>query len=473
MPASSSSSPARLKTLLDCAQRPVYCVDSQRRIVYCNQALVAWLGMATEEVVGRLVEYHSNPSTEATNKTANAEPLFGLCPPPQSLASESLAGEECLGTVTSSDPSGRLLHRRGRFVPLGDSASSSSGQSSSNQSSSNQSVLVILDQRDLSAAELVESHGSESSSGDLHRALRQFHRNQLARFSPQSLIGRSSAIGKVRAQVHAAAASRANAVVAGPAGCGRSHVAKTIHYLACGDQSGTLIPLEGPFVTLESFRQSWTRLHEPSSAQRPGTLLISDADRLAPEVLGLLEEALKTNTGHVQILVTSGDDMGQNVLQVLDQLATITIAMPPLNRRIDDLPLLAQMFLESCNQGSAKQIGGLSPETLDLLALYQWPGQLDELQQVVQAAHEKCSGYEISVSDLPAVIHHAASHASLPEQGVVQIDLDRFLGQIEKELIERALREAKGNKTTAAKLLGLNRPRLYRRLEQLGLLNEE
>ena len=119
-----------------------------------------------------------------------------------------------------------------------------------------------------------------------------------------------------------------------------------------------------------------------------------------------------------------------------------------------------------------KQVGSLRADALDQLALYTWPGELDELREVIAAAHAACESHEITPADLPAVVHHASQAASQRRTSPERIVLDELLAKIEREAIERALAQANGNKTEAAELLGMTRPRLYRRLVQLGLVSE-
>jgi hypothetical protein len=100
---------------------------------------------------------------------------------------------------------------------------------------------------------------------------------------------------------------------------------------------------------------------------------------------------------------------------------------------------------------------------------YSWPGNLTELRRFVAGAVERSAGPEISVADLPQRLSQAAAMARRPQRADEPIVLSDFLTKIEHELIERALAQAKGNKARAARLLGLTRPRLYRRMVQLGL----
>jgi DNA-binding NtrC family response regulator len=150
-------------------------------------------------------------------------------------------------------------------------------------------------------------------------------------------------------------------------------------------------------------------------------------------------------------------------------LATIVIHLPPLKERIEDLPQLAQIFLEDCNRRGAKQVAAFTPESLDRLDAYPWPGNLDELAAIVATAHQNAAETEIKPEELPEQIRLAAQAATHPRKAEEPIQLDEFLERVERELIRRAIARAKGNKTKAARLLGLTRPRLYRRMIQLGL----
>ena len=148
-------------------------------------------------------------------------------------------------------------------------------------------------------------------------------------------------------------------------------------------------------------------------------------------------------------------------------------AFPAFADRLADLPLLAQMFAEEQNRQGTKQLAGLAPEALDRLALYPWPGSVEELAEVIAVAHKMAEGPRITAADLPTKIQYSLDAAARPRRAEETIVLEHFLGQIEEELIRRAMARAKGNKTKAASLLGMTRPRLYRRLVQLGLEEPE
>jgi DNA-binding NtrC family response regulator len=472
-----------LTALLETSGRPIYAVDSDGRIAFCNPALEAWMELSAERIVGRPVEYHSDASDGATSSREAVGPLTGLCPPPQALR-----GQSCAGTVSCSTRDGRLRHRRADFISLHADKPPGDRNLDLPNSLTQRGVIVFLAVDDMTPQELTAEMSAESTPDELHRAIRRFRRSQAGRYAIDSLLGESSAMRKVREQVAAAAASGANVLICGPRGSGHAHVARAIHYHATGDPasdaSAKLVPIRGDAVTDDSLRRAVESLSAANPAARRATLLIENIDRLSAPQQSFLVDRSRRGTLAARLIATletahqpagvadPGDQQPPQLLDpaLRDLASTITMELPRLIERIDDLPLLSQYFLETANRGAAKQIGSLRPEALDLLALYRWPGELDELRDVITTAHRNATSHAISPADLPAVIHHAAKAAALPRRTKERIVLDDLLTAIEKEAIVRALFQAGGNKTEAAELLGLTRPRLYRRMEQLGLV---
>jgi two-component system response regulator AtoC len=459
-----SSHIASLAELLDACSRPIYAVDAQRQVVYCNAALAAWLGMEAGRIVGRSVEYHSEPAAESGAKGASAGPLTDLCPPPQALAGEPLDG-----TIGCVGRDGRLVHRRAEFVPLAAGGQKACG------------VLVLLATADMSPQELAADLSDEPTTDELHRAIRRFRRAQAAEHAVDALLGESAAIRKVRAQVIAAAATQANVLVRGLPGTGREHIGRTIHYQA-KEAAGKLVPLDCAVASDESLRRVFESFRGQRDMRHKNTVLLLNLERLATPLQSLLLPMVTDGALAARFVVTlsndarrrnaTDDDVFEINPQLLGALSTITIDVPSLTDRLEDLPLLAQYFLEAANRGQAKQVGAVRQDALDELALYRWPGELDELRSVLAAAHKAAPAHEITPADLPKVIHHATKAAALPRREPEKIVLDEFLESIEREIIARAMEQAGGYKSAAAELLGMNRPRLYRRLVQLGFIEE-
>jgi DNA-binding NtrC family response regulator len=412
-----------------------------------------------------------------------------------------LAGEAAVGTISCMARDGRLVHRRAEFSPL---FVSQTGKGKATSTSGG--VLVLLADRDLSPQELAADVSADQSPDELHRIIRRYRRAQENRYSLESLLGSSSAMQKVRAQVAAAAASGSNVVIYGRPGSGRGHIARAIHYQAGGDPPPRLVPLDGEVANDDSLRRAIDAVRQAAHARQRVTLLLENLDRLAGTYQSQLLEVVRQNAS-VRVVATYSwriegesrrrgegewptDALNSPPLplshsptldprrcdtidpSLLDAISTITIRVPPLVERLEDLPLLAQYFLEACNRESTEQVGSIRADALDLLALYGWPNELAELRDVIVAAHQACKSHQVVPADLPAVIHHASQAASRIRRKPERIVLDVLLANIEREAIVRAMAQAAGNKTEAADLLGMTRPRLYRRLVQLGLVVE-
>jgi DNA-binding NtrC family response regulator len=471
-----------LLALLDASNRPIYAIDANRRIVYCNQALEAWMELPAQRIVGRLVEYHSESGGDAESQRDPAGPLTGLCPPP-----EFLVGKAGHGTVSCLKQAGRLVHRRAEFLPIDDLTLHDDSQASRRpKARAGEGLLTFLVGNDLSPQELSADLSNEPAGDELHRVIRQFRRTQVGRYRVESLLGNSSMMQKLRAQVAFAAQSEANALICGRPGTGRAHVAHAIHYQSAGEQSAKLVALDAGTVTEDSCRQAIDTLTAAASGGVRPTLLVERIERLSVVLQAQLADIIGRRRLAIRLLATTdnlpnhaghaaeADETPRHLDSSLrDITSTITINVPCMIDRMEDLPLLAQSFLEAENRGNAKQISSLTPETLDRLALYSWPGELDELREVIAAAHGAAATSVIRPADLPAVIHHAAYAAATPRRPQERIVLDDLLAAIEREAIVRALAQAGGNKSEAAELLGMTRPRLYRRLQQLGMIQDE
>jgi DNA-binding NtrC family response regulator len=487
---------AELTTLFDNSSRPIYAIDANRRIIYCNRALASWLDIEASRIIGHLVEYHSEPTSDDDESQDDA-PLTDLCPPPRAFA-----GEACVGTLSCMARAGRLVHRQAEFVPLGEADGEKAGRRKSPPAAM-YAVLVMLAAADMSPQDVAAGLATEPTADELHRTIRRFRRAQASRYSIESLLGSSLAMQKVRAQLAAAAASGANTLICGPPGSGRGHAARAIHYCASADAPAKLLPINCELLTDDLIRRVLERLRDSGGGTaRRATLLLENLDRMSAAHQSLLASALSEKLLAARIIATcsrhtpgavaasersfeleslDNDKNGDGTPSVpatldvalLSAVSTITIELPPLANRLEDLPILAHYFLEARNHGSGKQVGSFRSDALDLLALYNWPGELDQLRETIAAAHRAATSHEISAADLPTIMRHASAAAKRIRREPERIVLDELLATIEKEAIVRALAQTDGNKSEAAGLLGMTRPRLYRRLVQLGLVRDE
>ncbi len=452
--ASYRSKAGELVKLFHASPTPIYLLDGERHIVFCNQALLSWVGGASGDLEGRASNYHTG--TEVAGLDALAA---GLAPPPAPPGSDLTAIIACPG------PDGRLRRRRARFVPLATEAEPPPA------------LMALVDAADLPEAEPSPPAGAEPDAAWLHERIRLFHRRAAARLGIDRLLGDSLLMRRLRAQVAMAAASAASVWIAGPPGSGRQRTAEAIHYGADG-AIGSLIPLDCAVLSGELVISTVQALfaRRPSSERPAGsTLLLADIDLLPSDVQTSLAQALCGRTLPLRLIATARQPLeellkpGKFRQDLGLALSTISIHLPSLTERREDLPLVAQLFLEEVNSQGGKQLAGFTPEALDAIHAYPWPGNLDELAAMVALAHQRAQGPQIALADLPDEIHLAAAAAARPRKPEETIVLDEFLARVQRELIQRALRRAKGNKTRAARLLGMTRPRLYRRMVQLGL----
>ena len=444
---------------LNASDGPLYVVDAQYTLVFLNTAAQTWLGAAAESLPGTRCAYTTAPPNDGPGAVA-----AGLCPPP-----EAMAGEIVKASIAVPAPGGHLLRRHARFLPLGTTPENVLGVV----------AMVLPDMPSAAPAEpLATEPEKELGPLGLHELLQRFRTEAAARYGADRLIGSSPAMRLARRQIELAAGCRASVLLLGPPGSGRRHTAAAIHYRAKRADSGSLVPLQCGSVPAELI---YSTLQAMSTAERgpdtsPRTVLLCDADRIPTEIHGALARTMAKPSFTPRIMATAEQSpvelarRGKYEPELASLLGTITIELPSLAERRSDLPALAQLLVEECNARTDRQLGGLAPEAIDLLMSCRWPGNLDELVGVIEKAHRAASGPIIQADDLPASVHLGRQAAGTPARPKEErIVLDEFLTRIERELIRRALAQSKGNKAKAARLLGLTRPRLYRRMVQLEL----
>ncbi len=370
-----------LTTLFDSSSRPIYAIDAERRIVYCNRALATWLGMEPRRIIGRLVEYHSQPAT-GDGESPDDMPLADLCPPPRAIA-----GVACVGALSCLRRDGRLVHRQAEYVPLGDIGREKANRVKDHQVPLRCAVLVVISMDDMSTQEVASGQTAEPVFDETHRTIRRFRRGQASHYSIASLLGESAAMQKVRAQVAAAAASGANTLVCGARGSGRGHVARAIYFGGTNADSTKLLPIDCELLTDDLLRRAIDgfRVLPGDAMQRP-MLLLENLDRMSAPHQSLLLAAIHQERLSARMIATcrrtTAEIAGKEIREMLDDrqpggegvadpatidsallniISTITIDLPPLIERVEDLAILAQYFLEACNQGSGKQVGSLAP----------------------------------------------------------------------------------------------------------------
>jgi DNA-binding NtrC family response regulator len=459
-----------LARLLDASPDPIWVVDGERRIRYVNRACAEWIGRAAEELVGRECRYRTGDESDPASATADA-----LCPPPTALAGGRVSAEVVLpapkeaasqeaGLRATGGPASAA--RRADFIPLGIAGLGVTA------------VLAWVPSEEIAARDDAELRRQESEAERLHALVARLHHDQATRYALDRLLGESPSMRRVRSQIAIAAGVGASLVIVGPKGAGRGRIARTVHYQGKPPEAQPpLVPLDCAVLGAELLQatiRGMTRTARENK-RRAGTLLLNDVDRLPADAQAELAGFLRLVDLPIRIISTSAVALPALVAQgefradLAAWLSTLVMEVPALSSRPEDIPPIAQRMLEEANGRGSKQIGGFTPEALDTLAQYAWPGEADELAEMVAAAHEKAEGPLVTVRDLPRRLFLAADAKRYTHEPDETIVLDEYLADIERELLRRAMQRAKGNKTRAATLLGVTRPRLYRRLVQLGL----
>ncbi len=458
--ARSRSLNSALTRLLAGSSMPIYVLDSQRTIIYANTAFFDWTGTDDETLIGVRCDYHSAPEVGPHSEAAAM-----LCPP-----AEVFRGECAVSEVACRNGSGKVQRRRAQFISLG------------GDEIEHGAVLAVLDPENLVSSHPPKGGTNNSSPSHLHQRLLELRQQTVPRFGIDRLVGDSPTIKRIREQVRFAHQSRVRSIIYGPPGSGREHIARTIHYGDNPRGASRLIPIACSLMDAELLQATITNVvRNPSEDEDtiPPTLLLLDVDQLPDTAQYELSGYFTIPDFQLYTLGTSRSDLlklaeaGEFRKDLAAALSTLVIHLPPLVERSEDVTALAQVFLEQFNSTGGHQLSGFAPDALDRLAGYHWPKNVDELAEIV---HESCAHAEstlVSAWDLPQRIRYAADAAAYPRPTDEEIVLDDFLAEIEKELIQRALQRAKGNKTKAAQLLGMTRPRLHRRLEQLDLNNAE
>jgi len=331
-----------------------------------------------------------------------------------------------------------------------------------------------------------------------HRALREEVKRlrtevaEAGRFEP--LVGESSAIRKVYDLLARVAESEASALITGESGTGKEVVARALHA-----QSRRK---DGPFVAIncsavpealiesELFghvRGAFTDAREAHMGlfkqAHGGTLFLDEIGdmplSLQPKLLRVLQERRVRPVGgtteqpvDVRIVAATNRDLetaieeGRLREDLYFRLNVVNIALPPLRARAGDVLVLAQHFLKQFAGRTSKAVRGIAAMAAEKLVAYSWPGNVRELQNCIERAVTLARFEEITVDDLPEKIV-----AYTPSYMVVAGDDPSELApleEIERRYVLRVLEAVGGNKSVAARVLGIERKTLYRKLERFA-----
>jgi len=321
---------------------------------------------------------------------------------------------------------------------------------------------------------------------------RQLREELGRRYEFDSIIGRSGPMQEIFATITRVAPTRATVLLAGESGVGKDLIARAIHFHSPRRDrpfvkiNCTALPenlMESELFGYEKGAFTGAVSSKPGKFEHAdtGTVFLDEIGDVPPSIqvklLRVLQEReferLGSNkTRHIDVRVIAATN--QDLRVALEQgtfredlyyrLNVVPVNIPPLRARKEDIPFLVQHFIKKLGPDSGSSAEGMTDAGMTKLMAYHWPGNVRELENVIERSLVMCSGTRLDASDIQldlAPRHKNSTEHFLPE--------GMTLDQYEQEIIREALRRAQGNKSQAARLLGLTRNALRYRLSQMGM----
>ncbi|MGB6280153.1 MAG: sigma-54 dependent transcriptional regulator [Syntrophobacteria bacterium] len=315
-------------------------------------------------------------------------------------------------------------------------------------------------------------------------------------FNTGDIIGHSRVMVELLETVALVAPTEATVLITGESGTGKELIASAMHLnsprrekpfiqLNCAAITETLLESElfghekGAFTGADRRKEGRFRL-----ANR-GSIFLDEISEMSvamqAKLLRVLQEKEIQRVGgeevlrvDVRVIAATNRDLKAEIKDgrfredLYYRLNVVALAVPALRERREDIPLLAQHFLDSFAEKNRKHIKGFTPQAMDRLVRYDWPGNVRELMNAVERGVILCRGDYVSEMDFPLSV----SDVPVPEQEAVREELlaDLPLEEVEKVTILQTLKSAGGNKSETARRLGITRRTLHKKLKKYGVM---
>ena len=337
------------------------------------------------------------------------------------------------------------------------------------------------------------------------------------RYRFENIIGDSPAMHEVFATVGQVANSRATVLLLGETGTGKEMIAKAIHYnsprrdkpfvrVNCGALTGTLLESELFGHVKGSFTGAIRDKEGRFEAANQGTIFLDEIGTMEPplqvKLLRVLQEREFERVGDTQtvkvdvrVIAATNVDLQEEVAKsnfredLFYRLNVVSVYLPPLRNRREDVPRLIDHFLDKYNSVNDRKLRRISRDMLNVLLRYPWPGNVRELENAIERAVVLSTGEDFTEDLLPLSVRMFAAQRRttqstdttetltrrLADQAISDYELREgeiyqlVIDQIEHALIDRALGKCGGVKTKAADFLGINRNTLNKKVKDLGI----
>jgi two-component system response regulator AtoC len=308
------------------------------------------------------------------------------------------------------------------------------------------------------------------------------------RYRFENIIAKSPKMQQVIEVIKVVAKSNATVLIIGESGTGKELVARAIHSqsyrkdkpfvaVSCAALPESLLESELFGHEKGAFTGAYAQRRGKFEVANRGTLFLDEIGEMSANIqvhlLRVLEEKEFTRVGgnelikvDVRVISATNKDMKKAIISeqfredLYYRLNVVTIELPPLRERQEDIPLLAQHFLKKFAVENQKEITGFSPEAADLLLRYEWPGNVRELENAIERAVILAKNSQVEIIDLPQE-NLLLTHS---------VPAERNLSEVEREHIMNVLSETGGNYSQAARILGISRATLYNKIGAQGLV---
>jgi DNA-binding NtrC family response regulator len=307
------------------------------------------------------------------------------------------------------------------------------------------------------------------------------------------LVGNSQPMQRVKEIIGKVATTDSPVLIEGESGTGKELVAAAIHRLS-NRNKGPFIPVNCsaiPEDLLESeffghvrgaFSGAVSDALGLFRGANDGTIFLDEIAELSPglqvKLLRVLQEmqvrpvgSTKAHPVDVRVIAATNRDLDRSIADgrfrqdLYYRLNVVRVSLPQLRTRREDIPALVNHFLRRYNRRFRRDVKGITPDALATLSGYDFPGNVRELENVIERAFAMGAREQITLADLPPLGTGSASTVAAPQSGTVP-----RLADVEKDLILRALAFYKDDKEAAASALGISRRTIYRRLKEYGML---
>jgi PAS domain S-box-containing protein len=351
----------------------------------------------------------------------------------------------------------------------------------------------------VSTAALRDEHGTVVGGVEMLRDLSEIHtlrREIRGRYTCEDIVSKSPAMRGVRELLPLVARSDSTVLIEGEPGTGKELIARAVHNLGprrdkpfvavnCGAIPDTLVESELFGHVRGAFTDAKTDRPGRFAVAEGGTLLLDEVGELSPSVqvklLRVLQEKEYTPLGgvrsvkaDVRILAATNRDLSLEVANarfrqdLYFRLDVVRIALPPLRTRTSDIPLLVDHFIRRFNTLQGRRIASISEDAMACLMTYPYPGNVRELENAIEHAFVVCAGQTIGANDLPPHVRDRVDARGNNAVPVPPVQLGP-LENAEAAAIRDALARHQGNRTRAAKDLGISRNTLWRKMKRHGI----